>query len=61
MDPLRSWLDALMVTLARRQLEAELQTEKVRMQSMEHEFRDEIKKLQEDNDRQQKLISQVCH
>ncbi|KAM7314396.1 unconventional myosin-Va [Ixodes scapularis] len=41
-----------------RQLEAELQTEKVRMQSMEHEFRDEIKKLQEDNDRQQKLISQ---
>lgn len=41
-----------------RQLEAELQSEKVRMHSMEHEFRDEIKKLQEDNDRQQKLLSQ---
>lgn len=41
-----------------RQLEAELQTEKVRMHSMEHEFRDEIRKLQDDNDRQQKLLSQ---
>ncbi|KAH8024112.1 hypothetical protein HPB51_021733 [Rhipicephalus microplus] len=42
----------------RRQLEAELQTEKVRMHTMEHEFRDEIRKLQDDNDRQQKLLSQ---
>lgn len=41
-----------------RQLEAELQTEKVRMHTMEHEFRDEIRKLQDDNDRQQKLLSQ---
>lgn len=41
-----------------RQLETELQNAKKKYGTMEQEFRDEIKKLKEDNERQQKLISQ---
>lgn len=41
-----------------RQLEAELQDEKRRCKVIEDEFRPEMKRLKEDNDRQQKLISQ---
>lgn len=41
-----------------RQLESELYSEKTKMQSMEKEYREEMRKLKEDNDRQQKLLSQ---
>ncbi|XP_064471543.1 unconventional myosin-Va-like isoform X2 [Ornithodoros turicata] len=41
-----------------RQLESELYTEKTRMQSIENDYREEMRKLKEDNDRQQKLLSQ---
>ncbi|XP_022250756.1 unconventional myosin-Va-like isoform X1 [Limulus polyphemus] len=41
-----------------RQLEAELQAEKLKTKSVEQELRHEIQVLQEDNDRQQKLLSQ---
>ncbi|XP_067139175.1 unconventional myosin-Va-like isoform X3 [Centruroides vittatus] len=41
-----------------RQLENELQAEKVKGHSIEQELRHEIKKLREDNERQQKLLSQ---
>ncbi|GAB6032023.1 myosin I [Chamberlinius hualienensis] len=42
-----------------RQLETELQSEKKKYSKMESEFNYEMKKLKEDNERQQKLISQV--
>jgi myosin-5 len=40
-----------------RQLEDELQAEKTRWQAERVEFLQEIEKLREDNDRQQKLLS----
>lgn len=42
-----------------RQLEAEIQTEKSNAKKTEQELRHELQKLQEDNERQQKLLSQV--
>ncbi|KAF8788252.1 unconventional myosin-Va-like isoform X3 [Argiope bruennichi] len=41
-----------------RQLEAEIQAEKSNAEKMEKELRHELQKLQEDNERQQKLLSQ---
>lgn len=43
--------------LVYRQLEDELQAEKTRWQAERVEFMQEIEKLREDNDRQQKLLS----
>ncbi len=42
-----------------RQLEAEIQSEKSNAERTEKELRHELQKLQEDNERQQKLLSQV--
>ncbi|GIY87606.1 unconventional myosin-Va [Caerostris darwini] len=41
-----------------RQLEAEIQAEKGNAEKMEKELRDELQRLQDDNDRQQRLLSQ---